>query len=118
MKLRGHIERGGTPCLILRKKNRSIHATIDTGFDGELCLDAGTLKKWNFVFKGTQEVELADGSLIESKIFSGTIRWFGEIRRVLAHETASKECLLGTGLLLQVELRIKIADEIVQLSGK
>ena len=118
MKLRGHLERGSTPCMVLRKSGQSVHVTIDTGFDGDLCLDSRTLEGWRFEFIGTQEVELADGSVIDSRIFSGTILWFGKTKRVLAHETSSKECLLGTGLLRDVELKVNIRDRDVSLTSR
>jgi hypothetical protein len=58
---------------------------------------------------------LADGSIVESKVYIGVIPWFRKKRRVLANETKSSECLLGTGLLLGIELQMDIARHKVLL---
>lgn len=115
MKLFGHVERGLTPCIRLKKNNHTAHLTIDTGFEGDLCLDHKTLMKWKFEPKGTQEVELADGSIVASRIYVGTIVWFGRQRRVLSHATSSKECLLGAGLLYDVEVMMHLKKGLVRL---
>lgn len=111
MKITGFIRGGTTPVIILAHRKSRIQLIIDTGFDGELCLNEKILKAWRFKQKGIQTVELADGSLITTKIYVGEISWFGLKKRVLANETSSKDSLLGTGLLREVEVRLDISRD-------
>lgn len=116
MHIKGHIEHGTSPCILLSNQKYQEHFIIDTGFDGELCLNLNVLHKWGFQLKGTQEVELADGRIVLSRIYTGRISWFGEKKHVLANETKSQDCLLGTALLWGVHLELDIAAGKVLLS--
>jgi clan AA aspartic protease len=97
---------GGEPLLPLtlvgysdgRVPEEEVRAVVDTGFDGELTLPEGLIRWLGYAYVGTIDAELADGSEVETEVFSGLVVWHGERREagVLAAEGSP---LIGMGLL-------------------
>lgn len=87
---------------------RRVEAVIDTGFNGELTLPSGEIRRLGYPRVGTVDAELADGTTVETDYFAGRLLWHGEVREanVLAAEGAP---LVGMGLLSGSRLTVEAA---------
>ncbi len=80
---------------------------LDTGFQGELALDAATLGR--LAFQGPMAVapvELGDGSSTDLFVYQGRIHWLDgqiDVNALLIH---SPEGAMGLGLLRDVQLLV------------
>jgi clan AA aspartic protease len=98
--------------------HEELTVVIDTGFNGELVLPVRLLRRLGFRRIGTIRIELADGSLVRTKVFLGSILWFSAERKVTAYATQSQDCLLGTRLLIGSVLTLDIERGQVVLERK
>lgn len=73
-------------------------ATLDTGFDGEVCLPADVISRLALLHLGQREGTLADGSTVFVEAYAGTVFWFGDERDVVVLNSGGAS-LAGTGLL-------------------
>jgi predicted aspartyl protease len=81
---------------------------VDTGFTEALALPMGQIRRLGFRGPvGHQPCLLGDGSASQFPVFAGRIRWFGELRDVLAFASPSDEGLLGMGLLQGMRLIVE-----------
>ena len=91
-----------TPVALMNNNNGQfveIHAIIDTGFSGHLQLPSDEIVSLNLLPAGAIGTELADGSVVESRLYQATALWFGNLISVdvLAAEVSIR--LIGDGLL-------------------
>lgn len=97
MKIKGFVDDSGCPRIPFRSlEGEKWSLVVDTGFNGALCLPDHLIKHLEFSYAGTYEIELANGDRLDSKVYVGEILWFQKKTEVLAHETISREGLVGT----------------------
>src|SRR6266566_2913866 len=85
----------------------TIHAVIDTGFDGWLSLPPPTIAILGLSWSRRGRAQLADGSTTIFDIFDGSLLWDGAIRRIPVDE-ADTAPLLGMALLEDFELTMQV----------
>lgn len=85
---------------------RRVEVVIDTGFNGDLMLPAGEIRRLGYPYVGTVDAELADGATVETEYFAGRLVWHGRPREanVLA---ADGDPLVGMGLLSGSRLTVE-----------
>ncbi len=101
---------------------------VDTGFNGELFMEATQTKLFGFkLFEHYENVVLGDGHLASAQLGRGTINWIGGPRQIelMATSRASQErpslrdddpaALIGTRLLAPHSLLIDFAARTVAL---
>jgi clan AA aspartic protease len=59
-----------------------VEALVDTGFDGELALPPGLVRRLGHPYAGSTAATLADGSAIQLDYHEGRVLWHGEERAV------------------------------------
>ena len=119
MKIKGYVDENRSPCIYFRSSQSEKYSlVVDTGFNGSLCLPKKLIKELNFQKIGTYEVELADGSIVPSPVYSGEIIWFRQKTEVIAHETVSHEGLIGTELLRGTYFELDIDANYVMITKK
>ncbi len=122
MKLEGFFDEHLSPRLEVlflgEAQQRVISVVVDTGFNGEFMLPKALLEELGFRYSMESEAELADGSVVETTLYSGKIRWFGEERTVQVVATGSEEGLMGTEMLFGVTLFMDLDEDRVILERK
>jgi len=118
MKIEGYFDESLSPRIDIRISGRKISLVVDTGFNGELMLPRKWLKKLGFAYSMKSEAELADGSIVETTIYRGKIRWLGKERTVQAVVTESEDSLMGTEMLFGVTLFMDLDENKVVLEQK
>lgn len=83
-----------------------IDALIDTGFTGYLTLPPSTIAALNLPWLGSEEGILGDGSTQTFDVYSATIIWDGEFKKIKFNES-DMDSLLGVGLLYGYEVCIR-----------
>ena len=58
-------------------------AVVDTGFNDYLTLPAADVRSLGLSAREEGRYELADGSLVTTRLFEAEVQWFGQWRRVL-----------------------------------
>jgi clan AA aspartic protease len=76
----------------------SIHAVVDTGFNGYFTLPIDLLNTVGAVAAGTRRAELGAGNLVEMDVYFVTIKWRDADREVLVLQ-AEATPLVGMSLL-------------------
>ncbi len=119
----GRIEEDGTPMLKVRilgdRSEAMIEGILDTGFDGALCLPITKAVSLGLELVDVWTSELADGTILEDEpIFSGKMEWDGEIIKTRIVLTKSADCLLGTALLREMEVRLNYATKKVSIEKR
>ena len=84
-----------------------VDALIDTGFDDELTLPASTIKTLGLLWWSQSQAHFADGSGRWFDIDSAEVEWDGAWRPIRI-SAIGDEVLLGMGMLLQHELRVRV----------
>ncbi len=79
-------------------RSLEIEAVIDTGFDGELTLPSGTIRRLDYPYAGSAGGVLADGSEVQFDYHEGRVLWHGIVRPV-AVIAAEGQPLIGMALL-------------------
>lgn len=119
MKIKGFVDSHGSPRIPFQSlTGEKIYLVVDTGFNGSLCLPKNLIKELNFQYVGTFEIELADGSLVPSLLYSGEILWFQKKTEILAYETVSRDGLVGTDLLRGTYFELDMDDNVVMITRK
>jgi clan AA aspartic protease len=90
-------------------------ATVDTGFDGYLCLPTEIAIQIGLELSGRLVVELADGSRRTTLVFAGTVTVGENAKDVDIILTEADEPLVGTGLLAETALTIDFPQRTVEL---
>lgn len=118
----GFFDESGHPKIVLivlgKRGEISIRPTIDTGFDGHLCLPTEIAIQLGLELVGRLYVELADGTRQKNLVFSGTIRIGDKEKETEIILTESDDPLIGTGLLQDMELRIDFKERKVEVYEK
>ena len=95
------------PVYDIRGQLQSVSTVVDTGFDGEMTLPAGSIKALGLPFRRSSLTLLADGSESEFDIHEAIIDWDGQPRKIFV-DTAETAPLLGMALLEDHELRVQV----------
>jgi clan AA aspartic protease len=106
------------PLTLFSGKNErsTIQTIVDTGYNGELILPENNIQELDLEFVGTIDGELANGEIVEMKLFKGRLQWFGSIEEVAIGSTESESPLLGTQLLADCELHVNFKEGVVEIS--
>ena len=88
---------------------RRIYAVIDTGFTGEILLPPRIIQTIKTELHDDIIVEIADGNILSTSTYLGTISWHGTHRRVRIIE-ADGYPLIGMNLLRGSTVNIQTVD--------
>lgn len=113
--LEGRVTASGEPVvpihLILQKRPSRVSALIDTGFNGYLSVPRPLLLRGGWQAIGTEEFEIATGSIVELEIYLCEVLIEGRRSSVYTIATDAGDILIGTKLLrrniLTVNFRTK-----------
>ncbi len=84
-----------------------IEEVVDTGFDGELTLPRGLIRRLGYPYAGFTRGTLADGSAVRFDYHEGRLLWHGEERAVVVLAAGDAgEPLVGMALLRGSRLTI------------
>jgi len=89
------------------RQTLALTAIADTGFDGYLCLPTRLAVQLGLELIGEQLIELADGTQRYELVFTGSVKFFDQIREVQILLTNSEDSLIGTRLLNHYPLAIE-----------
>jgi len=78
---------------------RKTEGIVDTGFNGYISIPATLVEESNWHFLGTEEYELANGDVVEEKVYLGKVIFDGEETLVFSLSNRSQDTLIGTKLL-------------------
>jgi len=108
MRMDGYIDAYGQARANVAVSGKKIQITlspvIDTGFDGDICLPLPVAIQLGLELSGSVEIELADGSIKQELIFSGSTKLSGQAREIEITLTESKDALLGTKMFSYLEI--------------
>lgn len=94
----------------------SCTAIVDTGFSGEIILSEHHINELGLKQIGTDDVELANGEIVELNLFRGNICWFEKVREVTIGSTQSEDALVGTMLLHQCTVHLDFPKSKVEIT--
>ena len=83
-----------------------IEAVVDTGFDGELTLPRGLIRRLGYPYAGFTRGTLADGSAVRFDYHEGSLLWHGREERAVVVLAADGNPLIGMALLRGSRLTI------------
>ncbi len=83
-----------------------IEAVVDTGFDGELTLPRGLIRRLGYPYAGFTRGTLADGSAVRFDYHEGSLLWHGGEERAVVVLAADGNPLIGMALLRGSRLTI------------
>jgi len=78
---------------------RKTEGIVDTGFNGYISIPATLIEESNWHFLGTEEYELANGDVVEEKVYLGKVIFDGDETLVFSLTNRSQDTLIGTKLL-------------------
>lgn len=90
--------------------DRTVTAVIDTGFDGFLTLPQSLIDELGLPFRGSENVILADGQETTLSLYTATVSWDGQERRVLTL-AVEDGALIGMNLLEGHLLTICVVED-------
>ena len=82
-----------------RQKKQTVMAIVDTGFNGELLLPLPVAIPLGLELTSMASYKLADGSVSNQMLFSGSLSWGTTTRPVTINVVGSDTALIGGGLL-------------------
>ncbi len=92
--------------------------TIDTGFNGYLCVPKDIVEKMDLTYIATDWFELGNGEIVESDMFVSKVNFDGKECEILVVLSTSQDILIGTSLLKTktlfvdfVKRRVVVKDE-------
>src|SRR5438094_939257 len=97
------------------RRKVTLDASIDTGFDGHVCIPIDVGVTLGLELNGRTQVELADGSQKVELLFPGQATFLDKKQRVRMTLTDSEEALIGTELLTGCRLSVDFDSGDVQL---
>lgn len=115
MKLVGSVDSQFSPRIEIPIGDNPVEFVVDTGFNGEFMLPANLVEALGFEFTMVIKAELADGSIVDTAVYSGIIEWFGSEREVEVMTSESSDALLGTEMLRDATLFLNLSQNIVEL---
>lgn len=85
-----------------------VEAVVDTGFDGELTLPRGLIRRLGYPYAGFTRGTLADGSVVRFDYHEGRVLWHGGEERAVVVLAAGEagDPLVGMALLRGSRLTI------------
>lgn len=118
--IRGYFDEYDQPCVAMTvrgaRREITVTAVIDTGFDGFLCLPITVAIELGLELRAAQRVELADGSIKRELVFVGQAGFVGRpSRTVEILLTASVDALVGVEFLADGRLEIDFPRRIVRV---
>ncbi len=121
--IRGRLDAYHQPrvAIIVRGARRDVtlEAVIDTGFDGQLCVPVSLAVEIGLELYGAQQTQLADGSIKSDLVFLGQAGFVGQrTQEVEILLTESDDALLGVGFLMDWRLEIDLSQGLVQLQPR
>ncbi len=105
----------GLPLITILVHSREIEALLDTGFDGWLMLPETVVEELKLEQIGETEYELADGEIVDSKLYEASMDWLGEEKKISVVATPSDLSLLGMGLLANARTILSPSKNILQI---
>ena len=101
------------------RRDVTLEAVIDTGFDGQLCVPVSLAVEIGLELYGAQQTQLADGSIRSDLVFLGQAGFVGQrTQEVEILLTESDDALLGVGFLMDWRLEIDFSQGLVQLQPR
>lgn len=97
------------------KRDSSLEAILDTGFDGYLSLPITIAVTLGIELAAIVPVEYADGRTSQELVFSVRVDFDGKEKTVPATLTAGAEALAGTALLADYELKLNFTKQKINL---
>jgi clan AA aspartic protease len=86
-----------------------MEAVLDTGFTEYLSLPQSVVSALNLSFLFTDDVILADGSIVSKDLYEGELTWDGRQRTVVVHCMEGSP-LIGMSLLYDPLLTMEVID--------
>jgi len=86
-----------------------VDAVLDTGFTEYLSLPPSLIATLGLPYVTLDRVMLADGSIIQSRVYEAAVLWDGRARLVSVH-TAQGAPLIGVSLLYDHLLTVEVFD--------
>ena len=86
-----------------------IEAILDTGFTESLTLNRALVGALGLRYVNTDDVTLADGSIVGTDLYEGTVLWNGQLRPVIVHCLEGSP-LIGMSLLYDHLLTVEVVD--------
>ena len=110
--IRGRVgpDLGPTVPVDLIANNGEVHTVdmvLDSGFNGDLSLPVEFIRRLGFQYYDDIELKLADGEVVEFRVWEGRVNLHGRTRRVMAVE-AESELLVGMNLLWRNRITIDV----------
>ena len=105
MEINGYFEQSPQPVKVL----------VDTGFSGELMLQREAIGRLGLPEIGEDFYITASGAGVDTTVRTGSLKWFGETKRVPVLATKGKTALLGMGLLFRHSLRMKPSGGVLRI---
>ncbi len=91
------------------RTDREVEAVVDTGFNGWLSLPGTLINQLGLPWLTRGRVALADGSEHECDVYTTTVIWDGQPRRVPV-DSAETDPLVGMSLLKGFDLHVQVRD--------
>jgi clan AA aspartic protease len=95
---------------------QTIHAWIDTAFDGHLVMPKSVIEKLALGILADTDAVLADGSTARLRCYFCVVEWMDQLVPVQVVENSGYLPLIGTALLSLVDLRINYRTRVCTLS--
>ena len=102
----GVVSLQGLPTIILPIAGKDWHATIDTGFNGDLELPDVLREALNSQFVGRAKAALAGGQTVEEDLYLVDFPFDGRIVQAEATFVSGDSILIGTHLLREYSLHV------------
>ena len=91
------------------RKQATLEAVIDTGFNGYLVLSSNLAHRLEFQLVGNRRATLGDGHSIVLDAYLGTVIWHGRERAILVLQAEGGQ-LIGMSLLLGSRVTLDVTD--------
>lgn len=88
---------------------QEISAVVDTGFTGSLTLWPELIDELRLDWIGSEEGTLGDGSVASFDVYSGTVLWENQPKRIEVNASRA-EALIGMELLRGCKLEIDVVE--------
>ena len=93
---------------------RKTEGIVDTGFNGYISIPATLVEESNWHFLGTEEYELANGDVVEEKVYLGKVIFDGEETLVFSLSNRSQDTLIGTNVYRVILSKRFLIGELLQ----
>ena len=99
-----------------RSQRQTIHAWIDTAFDGHLVMPKSEIERLGLGVIADTDAVLADGSTVRLRCYYCVVEWLDQTIPVQVVENLGYVPLIGTALLLSADLRINYRTRVCTLT--